>query len=155
MQLIIKEADYSDARHAQDIVYLTEQYALDPMGGAEPLPKEVKGRLVDGLRTMPGAFTLLAWLDGEPVGIANCFIGYSTFEACKLVNIHDLSVVKVARGKGIGEKLLEAVQKKAKILKCCKLTLEVRDDNRAIDLYERFGFDNGEPGMRFMSKEFY
>jgi len=40
-------------------------------------------------------------------------------------------------------------------LKCCKLTLEVRVDNRARELYERFGFETGDPEMLFMTKEYY
>lgn len=155
MKLRLIEADYSDPSQCSDIAFLTNSYALDEMGGAEPLPEVVLNRMVEGLRSTPGAFTLMAYLEDKPAGIANCFIGFSTFEAKRLINIHDLAVVPEARGKGIGTKLLEAVQRKARDLKCCKLTLEVRDDNPAIDLYERFGFENGEPGMRFMTKEFY
>ncbi|MFO8066626.1 MAG: hypothetical protein R6U11_03490 [Bacteroidales bacterium] len=36
---------------------------------------------------------------------------------------------------------------------CCKVTLEVREDNRARNLYERSGFSYGEPRMFFMEKE--
>jgi GNAT superfamily N-acetyltransferase len=155
MELRIIEADYRNPSQCSDIAFLTNAYALDEMGGAEPLPEVVLDRMVEGLRTTPGAFTFLAYLADQPAGIANCFTGFSTFEAQRLINIHDLAVIPEARGKGIGTRLLEAVQRKARKLKCCKLTLEVRDDNPAIELYERFGFENGEPGMRFMTKEFY
>ncbi len=155
MEIRLIEADYSDSSHCSDIAFLTNCYAKDEMGGAEPLPEPVLNRMIEGLKATPGAFTLLAYWKDKPVGIANCFIGFSTFEAKRLINIHDLAVVTEMRGRGIGTGLLEAVQKKARSLKCCKLTLEVRDDNPAIELYERFGFDNGEPGMRFMTKEYY
>lgn len=155
MKVTLLEADFSNPSHCSDISFLTNSYAKDEMGGGEPLPEIVLDRMIDGLRQMDNAFTILAYLDEEPVGIANCFIGYSTFEAKSLINIHDLAVVPEVRGHGIGTKLLETVQRKARQLKCCKLTLEVRDDNPAINLYERFGFENGEPGMLFMTKEFY
>jgi ribosomal protein S18 acetylase RimI-like enzyme len=155
MKVRLIEADYNDAAQCSDIAFLTNAYAMDEMGGAEPLPETVLNRMIEGLRDTPGAFTLLAYIEDQPVGIANCFIGFSTFEAKRLINIHDLAVIPEVRGKGIGTALLEAVQRKARTLKCCKLTLEVRDDNPAIDLYERFGFENGEPGMRFMTKEYY
>lgn len=155
MEIAILEADYNNQSHCSDIAFMTNTYAKDKMGGAEPLPQAVLNRMIEGLRSTPHAFTLLAYLEEKPVGIATCFIGFSTFEAKRLINIHDLAVVPEARGRGIGTGLLEAVQRKARKLKCCKITLEVRDDNPAIDLYERFGFENGEPEMLFMTKEFY
>lgn len=156
MNLTIIEADYEDPRHCADIAYLTNSYAKDEMGGAHPLPQETLTQMIEGLRETPQAFTLLAYLDEKPVGIANCFIGFSTFEAQKIINIHDLAVLPEYRGKAIGEKLLESIQKKARKLKCCKLTLEVREDNNpARHLYKRFGFENGDPRMLFMTKEYY
>lgn len=155
MELKIIEADYRDGAHCQAISNLTNSYAMDEMGGAEPLPGTVLSKMIEGLRETPHAFTLLAFLDGKAVAIANCFTGFSTFEAKKLINIHDLAVVPECRGQGIGEKLLEAVQKKARRMGCCKLTLEVREDNPAAHLYERFGFENHHPKMWFMTKEFY
>jgi len=57
------------------------------------------------------------------------------------------------REKGIGEALMNAVEEKAKEENCKKITLEVREDNRARSLYERFGFEYGEPKMFFMEKK--
>ena len=48
----------------------------------------------------------------NPVGAAVCFIGFSTFAAKPLINIHDFVVLPAARGKGVGRRLLEAVEKK-------------------------------------------
>jgi ribosomal protein S18 acetylase RimI-like enzyme len=85
------------------------------------------------------------------------FIGFSTFHARPLLNIHDLAVVPGRRGKGVGRALLTAAEAHAGELGCCKLTLEVQDDNTpARQLYERFGFRNvvyGDSGpTRFLSK---
>jgi ribosomal protein S18 acetylase RimI-like enzyme len=81
------------------------------------------------------------------VGAAVCFIGFSTFAARPLLNLHDLAVVPELRGRGIGRALLRAVEERARALGCCKLTLEVVQENtQARALYERFGFADGAPG---------
>jgi ribosomal protein S18 acetylase RimI-like enzyme len=75
------------------------------------------------------------------VGIATCFIGFSTFAARPLINIHDLHVTKEHQRRGVAPSLLAAVEKEARDRGCCKLTLEVQENNRpALALYERFGF---------------
>lgn len=151
----IIEADYDNQEHAREIVRLTDIYARDPMGKKEPLPNATRINLIDEMRKMPTALSLLAYFRGEAVGLANCFVSLSTFEAKKLINIHDLVVVPEWRGLGIGEKLLEKVEKKAGDLDCCRITLEVRDDNPAKWLYERVGFKDDEPQMWFMVKDLY
>lgn len=155
MNVEIVEADYWNSRHCSDIKFLTNSYAKDEMGGSHPLPRQILDEMIEGLRQTDNAFSLIAYHDEEAVGIANCFVGFSTFEARKIINIHDLAVLPKFRNRGVGELLLQSIQKKARKLKCCKLTLEVRVDNRARDLYERFGFESGDPEMLFMTKEYY
>ncbi|HEU4533517.1 MAG TPA: GNAT family N-acetyltransferase, partial [Polyangiaceae bacterium] len=83
----------------------------------------------------------LAYLEGRAVGVAVCFRGFSTFAARPLVNVHDLAVVPECRGRGVGRLLLQAVERKARALGCCKLTLEVLENNqRARNLYASLGF---------------
>ena len=73
--------------------------------------------------------------------------GFSTFTGKPLINIHDLTVTAVCRGRGIGRLLLKAVEAKARELGCGKVTLEVREDNApARQFYQRFGFRDGEGG---------
>jgi len=75
----------------------------------------------------------------------------STFAARPLLNLHDLAVLPERRGLGVGRALLEAVEARARDLGCCKLTLEVRQDNaRAQALYESFGFGHFAPGVEAM-----
>lgn len=140
MAVRIIEADLNNPKHAEYILFLTNSYALDEMGGGKPLSEFVRENLMEGLRNTPGSLIFLA-LDGErPIGIATCFIGFSTFNAKPLINIHDLGVIPEYRGKGIGQKLLKAVEEKAREEGCCKLTLEVLEHNPAKRLYEREGF---------------
>lgn len=140
-QARIVEADLSVAEHQRAIVALTAAYAEDPMGNAGPLAADVLERLVEGLQRHPTTIVLLAYAGQRPVGIATCFLGFSTFNARPLVNIHDLAVLPGARGSGVGRQLLAAVEAKARALGCCRITLEVHEGNaRAKRIYERAGF---------------
>lgn len=142
MNLEVLQADYSNPSHAKDIPFLMDCYARDPMGGGEPLTSEVKESLARALSKLPYAFTVLAYVDGEPVGLVNCFEGFSTFACKPLVNIHDVVVLKEYRGKGISTQMLRKVEDIAGSKGCCKLTLEVLSNNQvAKSAYEKFGFD--------------
>lgn len=137
----IIEADLDCVAHQQAVVDLIDAYAADPMGNGRPLAPQVRDNLIDGLRRHPTTLIFLAFQGGRAVGIAVCFLGFSTFHAKPLVNIHDLAVVADCRGRQIGRRLLDAVADKARQLRCCKLTLEVRENNRrARRLYEAAGF---------------
>jgi GNAT superfamily N-acetyltransferase len=138
--LTVALADYRDLRDAADVVALLDAYARDPMGGGEPLRDDVKARLADDLAANPQAFSLLARLEDKAVGLANCFMGYSTFAAAPLVNIHDLAVLPETRGRGIGKALLQAVEAEALKRGACKITLEVLSGNPARHLYAREGY---------------
>lgn len=138
--LTIALADYRDPRDAADVVALLDAYARDPMGGGEPLPEAVKARLPGDLAATPHAFSLLARIDDKAVGLANCFMGYSTFAAAPLVNIHDLAVLPGHRGTGIGKALLAAIEAEGLKRGACKVTLEVLSGNPARHLYEACGY---------------
>jgi GNAT superfamily N-acetyltransferase len=138
--LTIALADYHDPRDAADVVALLDAYARDPMGGGTPLAEDVKQRLPVDLAANPHAFSLLARAGGTAVGLANCFIGYSTFAAAPLVNIHDLAVLPETRGKGVGKALLQAIEAEALKRGACKVTLEVLSGNPARHLYAACGY---------------
>jgi ribosomal protein S18 acetylase RimI-like enzyme len=122
-------ANYADPFDAAAVVAMLDAYARDPMGGGAPLAECVKARLVGDLAANPHAFSLIAWLDDAAVGLAICFMGYSTFAAAPLVNIHDIAVVPGHRGAGIGRALLAAVEAEALKRGACKVTLEVLSGN--------------------------
>jgi GNAT superfamily N-acetyltransferase len=137
----IVEADLSRRDHQEAVLAMTEAYSRDAFGDGKPLDPEVRERLIPGLRRHPTTLILLAFEGDRPVGAATCFVGYSTFAARPLVNIHDLVVLEEFRGRGVGRGLLAAVERKARELGCCKLTLEVLDRNeRALRAYASYGF---------------
>jgi GNAT superfamily N-acetyltransferase len=150
----IVEADLARRDHQDAVVRLISAYASDPMGNSGPLPSDVLERLIPGLRSHPTTLILLAYVNGTAVGIATCFVGFSTFYARPLVNVHDLAVLPEFRGQGVGRQLLESVTGKARQLGCCKVTLEVHEANaRAKQMYEAAGFAPGaarEPGGRWL-----
>lgn len=154
----IVEADLERADHQREIVALTAAYALDPMGNGGPLSEETLARLIAGLKNHPTTLIFLAYVDGEAAAIATCFRGFSTFYAKPLINIHDLAVLPAHRGRGIGRQLLGRVEVAARETGCCKVTLEVQEDNAAARrLYKECGFAQavyGKPpaGALFYSK---
>lgn len=152
-------ADLADPNHAEAVIRMLDHYAQDRMGIGRSLPEDVRKRLVPRLREHPTAFVLLAFLAKEPVGIAVCFRGFSTFQAQPLVNVHDLCVRREFRGRKIGREILRRVEERARRMGCGKITLEVRDDNfRALHLYESAGFEgrtsrDGRPRALFLEKD--
>lgn len=157
VEVRIVEAVFGDALHRASVVDLLDGYARDLMGGGEGLRPEVRARLVPALEQQPTALVLLAFAAERAVGIAVGFWGFSTFQAMPLLNLHDLAVVPELRGRGIGRALLAAVEARARARGCCKLTLEVLENNRtARGLYQSFGFEDyvlGSSGpARFLSK---
>lgn len=152
MDIHVFIADYENPEHAEAIIEILDAYSRDPMGQGEPLSEYVREALIPELDAFPTAVSILAYADGAPAGLANCFLGLSSFKAQPLLNIHDLAVLPEYRGNGIGQQLLEVVEEKARQMGCCKITLEVRDDNRAQNLYKRFGFGPDDPEMYFWHK---
>lgn len=136
-------ADLANAEDAQVTIQLLDAYARDPMGGAEPLSRYARTHLAEALAQMPHAFTVLAWVQGSPAGLANCFEGFSTFACKPLVNIHDFAVLPAYRGQGVAQGLMAYVEGEARRRGAIKLTLEVLQGNqRAQALYARCGFVN-------------
>jgi GNAT superfamily N-acetyltransferase len=141
----VERVNYLSPRDARALVMLLDAYACDPMGGSQGLSEEVKARICTDLAQHSGAASFIAWLGtddcAEAIGLINCFVGYSTFKAAPLLNIHDIAVLPAHRGAGVGQALLGAAQIYAQQLGCCKLTLEVLTGNQAaLASYQRFGF---------------
>jgi ribosomal protein S18 acetylase RimI-like enzyme len=130
-------------RHGDACHYrrLLDAYARDPMGQDAPLPGTVLDRVIADLSQHPAARIFLAEQEGKACGFATCFLGYSTFRGRPLLNIHDIAVLPQWRGRGIARAILGAVADLARAEGCCKITLEVRDDNPAAEaLYRSEGF---------------
>lgn len=140
-EITVIQADLSRSDHQETTVQLLNAYAMDPMGDGKPLSEVAKRDVIPGLREHPTTLVFLAFRDGEPVGLAICFRGFSTFAARPLVNISDYFVRAGHRGAGIGRRLLGAIEQCARDLGCCRLTLEVQENNHhARHVYAAAGF---------------
>lgn len=137
----IVDADLSLPKHADAIVDLLNDYALDPMGGGDGLPAFARANLVDELRKRHWMRGLLAFANGEAAGLAICIEGFSTFACKPLLNIHDLAVARKFRRLGIAKLLLARIEATARAMGCCKITLEVLEGNRiAQSAYKACGY---------------
>jgi GNAT superfamily N-acetyltransferase len=152
----IIEADLANPAHAAALIELFDLYLRDPMEGGVAMTPSLRRELVPGLRAHPACYVFLAYQGREPAGFAICFPGFSTFRARPLLNVHDISVLATMRGKGAGAAMLARIEAKARALNCCRLTLEVREDNHvARGLYRKFGFAEAMSGtarMEFWNK---
>ena len=140
MTVTVRLANLAESAIQEAVIDLLDHYSQHEMGSKQPLPPDVKDRLIVGLRAHPMSRVFLAYDSDLPIGIMVCFIGFSTFKAKPLINIHDLAVHESYRARGVGTQLIDAVIEFATSLGCCAITLEVRADNPARKLYAKKGF---------------
>lgn len=141
MSLRIVPVDLKNDAISKRWLELLDHYARDPMGGGTGLSDYAKGNLVGKLQDFPGFHGALAYQDENAVGLINCFLGFSTFAAKPLLNIHDVVVHAAQRRQGIGQALLYWAEQRARELGCCKLTLEILSGNSlAMASYARAGY---------------
>lgn len=98
----------------------------------------------DGWGESPVFETLIAELDGEPVGYAMSFRTYSTWEGRPGLFVEDLYVTPEARKFGIGRRLLATIAAQAVERGYRRVELNVLDWNPARDFYDRIGFKQME-----------
>ncbi|MCF5619362.1 GNAT family N-acetyltransferase, partial [Pseudomonas syringae] len=97
-EVLVLQASYTNPVHADAIGFVLNEYSLDVMGTGRPLSADTRQQLAIELAKRPHAFSVLAFVSGEPVGLINCFEGFSTFACRPLVNIHDVAVIAQYRG---------------------------------------------------------
>jgi ribosomal protein S18 acetylase RimI-like enzyme len=147
MEISYVRADLDEPRHRIAVRELIAAYARDPQGSGRELPDQVLERLLPGLHAHPTSLVFLAFDGDRPAGVAVCFVGFSTFSARPLINVHDLAVLPEYRRCGVGRGLLGEVERHARELECVKITLEVRAENHvALALYRSFGFGDADIG---------
>jgi ribosomal protein S18 acetylase RimI-like enzyme len=158
---IIRRIDLADAAQTAALLALLDEYAAGPTGRGYGLDAGVRNRLPAVLAERPYYVGWLAFVDGEPAGVVNCFEGVSTFRAQPLLNIHDIAVSPRFQRRGVGRALLAAVEAEARARGCCKITLEVLEGNAsAIAAYLKAGYEPYalDPAMgraMFFERKFY
>ena len=144
--------------HQEAIISLLDMYCRDEFGSGKPLPDETKNGLIEGLKQARGICFLAEERTptntSEFIGLALCLPSFSSFRAQPIINIHDIAVAPSHRGKGVGQALLQGVEKEALRRGCCKVTLEVRNDNTiAKAAYLRAGYQPTTPETLFWARE--
>src|SRR3954466_9282467 len=87
---------------------------------------------------------ILAELDGEVVGFANCVVHENTWETQPVCYLEDLYVDPAARGHGIGKELIEWLRNAMRAEGWARLYWATHKDNAgARKLYDRFAEADG------------
>ena len=150
---VIEIVSLHNPDHCEALVNLLNEYMKDDMGLGKPMPSDMASRIVNGLKEHKGYLGFLVKVNTTYVGLANCNLNFSTWNAKPIINIHDFIVHPVWREKGIGSFLLQKINDYAVDNDFCKINLEVREDNiKAQMLYEKEGFKAGIPQMLFWEK---
>lgn len=139
-QIRVRRGDLNNASDQQQLLMLLNVFAAGQTGSGSALPKSISRELIPGLQAHPTTVLFLAERMSHAVGMAVCFVGFSTFKAKPLINIHDLAVHPDYRSSGVGSALIETICDFARDRNYCAVTLEVQADNPARRLYARYGF---------------
>ena len=98
--LEIIQADLANTDHQQAIVHVLNTYAQEPVIIGKPLDERVLKDLIAGLQQHPTTVILLAYQGAQAVGIAVCFLGFSTFAAKPLIEHSRSSLWRLSGHRG-------------------------------------------------------
>jgi GNAT superfamily N-acetyltransferase len=109
------------------------------------LPDEVTNRTWKRILDPDSAvMCVVAEVDGEVVGFANCVVHENTWETQAVCYLEDLYVVPAVRGRGTGGALLEWLRNAMRAEGWARLYWVTREDNvQARRLYDRFAQADG------------
>jgi hypothetical protein len=79
-EIEVFDCDFSNPIHRQKLVDLMNDYIADEMGGGELIKGEKIIKLIDGLQSHQSKLILFASLNGNIVGLTNCF--YKFWDLC-------------------------------------------------------------------------
>lgn len=150
----IEKVDLNNKEHSDALIMLLNEYMKDEMGNGKLMAAGLAPKIINGLKLHPAYLGFLVKQNDEFVGLANCNLNYSTWQARFIINIHDFIIHPKSRNQGIGAYLLKEIEDYATANNYCKLNLEVRTDNiKAKTLYKKAGFKTGNPEMLFWEKQ--
>lgn len=142
-----------DKSHCSNLLRLLNEYMRDEMGTGKPMPEDLEGKIIEGLKSHAGYVGFFVCVGDEFAALANCNLNFSTWQAKPLINIHDFIVSSVCRNQGIGMFLLKGIEKFALQKGYCRINLEVRHDNiKAQNLYHKAGYMECSPPNYFWEK---
>lgn len=149
----IIKVNLENKEHCEKIISLLNDYMRDEMGMGSPMSEALPQKIIEGLKKHSAYLGFFVLIGNEYAALANCNLNFSTWQAKPLINIHDFIVSPKFRQQGIGVFLLSEIEDYARHKGCCKVNLEVRNDNiKAQGLYEKAGFSDCLPPMYFWQK---
>ena len=135
MSVIIRKGIREDVPVMFELIKELALYEKAP----EQVTNTVEQMYLDGFGENPIFGSIVAEVEGEVVGLALYYYRYSTWKGKRLY-LEDLIVSEKMRGKGLGEKLLEATIQQGKDDACTGVMWQVLDWNEpAINFYKKFG----------------
>jgi GNAT superfamily N-acetyltransferase len=135
MSIIIRDCVREDVPAMFELIKELALYEKAP----EQVTNTVEQMYLDGFGENPIFGSIVSEVDGEIVGMALYYYRYSTWKGKRLY-LEDLIVSETMRGRGLGEKLLDATIEKARQTLCTGLMWQVLDWNEpAINFYKKFG----------------
>ena len=135
MSIIIRESLREDVPAMFELIKELALYEKAP----EQVTNTIEQMYLDGFGENPIFGTIVSEVDGLVVGMALYYFRYSTWKGKRLY-LEDLIVSETMRGRGLGEKLLEAIIEQARKTACTGLMWQVLDWNEpAINFYKKFG----------------
>ena len=142
MDVIFRAADLNKDRDIEALVILINEFMFGKDTGNA---KSIDSGIAQKLKKIGTAKIYLCECYDNIIGIAVCFIGFSTYRQKELLNIHDFFIQKEYQGKGIGTRFLEYIEEECIKNDFCRITLEAYDDNtNAIKLYVNNGFQGNK-----------
>ncbi len=147
--IIVSELNFNDEADVNGFKFLLRHYSSDPMGGNSELNEDILKKNLIAMHEKPFAYSFIAKIQNDrhnlPIGLMNCFEGFSTFKARPLMNIHDFVVHENYRGLGVANLMLNFLENYCRKKQFCKLTLEVLEENHSAQAaYKKFGFKGYE-----------
>lgn len=125
-----------------DLIMAVMDAAFDPAFGEAWTRRQVEDALI-----LPHTHYHLARADGADPAPGEAAVGFALVRAIAgEEELLLLAVMPSSRGRGIGTALLDRFAKMAEMRGSSRLFLEMRDDNPAISIYRRAGFE--EVGRR-------
>jgi GNAT superfamily N-acetyltransferase len=102
-----------------------------------------------GFGAKPQFETLIAELDGAPVGMALFYTRFSTWLGQPTLYLEDIFVREVARGHGVGRRLMARLAAIALVRGWGRIDFHVLDWNPARGFYKKLGFGHLEEWLRY------
>jgi GNAT superfamily N-acetyltransferase len=106
-----------------------------------------------GFGPQPQFEALLAFIDGEPAGVALFHSRFSTWVGRPCMYLEDLYVCENARGRGVGRRLLARLARVAIDRSWGRIDFQVLDWNPARRFYERLGLGQVGDWLRYGGDE--